>query len=89
MPRIDERENLNGFAEAHVIRQTGSETAFVHGEQPAEAFLLVGAERCAERWRRIGRNRRDVAKMTRIFAERFVEFDLLLFEQCFDKRRLF
>ena len=48
MPRIDEGENLDGLAEAHVIRQTGSEMEVVHGEQPAEALSLVGAERGAE-----------------------------------------
>ena len=45
---VEEREDLHGLAEAHVVGEAASEAEVAEEGEPSEAVLLVGAERAAK-----------------------------------------
>src|SRR5436190_54015 len=48
----EQREDLNGLAEAHVVGEAAAHTRTLEPREPAEALLLVRAQHALELWRR-------------------------------------
>eukprot|EP00659_Diplonema_papillatum_P014864 gene14864-biopygen14932 len=70
------RQGLQGFAQAHVIRENPADVELAQRLHPAQAFQLIRAQRCVQAFRRFAAEILDVPQALGEVADLFAAFPL-------------